>query len=118
MGKEIYKRNILYAFAKAIMENDHDVLWKEFNNIGDHRLHLDNELEIKKDGINIRTGKPYKPSTIKECQRRLNYCERLQEDIECLMRLFNESSKKRRITKRHKSKGKVVQLTAYQRKEA
>jgi hypothetical protein len=108
------ERNILYAFAKAIIENDREILYEAFINIVRHRTAAESELKAKENGVNLRTGKPYKPSTIKACQSRLEHYERLQEGCDFVFSLFNESMKKGKIPKRPKSKGKVVQLTKYQ----
>ena len=107
-------RNILYAFAKAIMENDRKILYEEYRKIDTCRMNAYAELKIKESGINIRTGKPYKPSTIKACQSTLEHYERLHEECSSVLSLFDESMKKGKIPKRPKSKGKVIQLTKYQ----
>jgi len=117
MGKEIYKRNILYAFAKAIMENDRKIVYEEYRKIEECCISAYMELKIKEKGIKIRTGEPYKPSTIKACRSRLEHYERLTEDCKLVLRLFDESQKGK-VRKQVKQKGKVIQLTAYQGKEA
>lgn len=108
------EKDVISIFRGALIDNDLEILKEAHEIVDTYCYNCYRELTIKESGINIRTGKPYKPATIKACKSALEKYHSLKDDCRVAINFLWGISRMEKKKKWRKSKGKVIQLNNYQ----